>query len=136
MDTVTLLLSSFVLSVTGLLIFIWSLRKRLFDTTSVAANVIFSPGEIGQGEEPSLSAQQRAGMTRDEVKPVLDAATEAAHQQELAERVEADRSSAFVTFVFLSCAVVWLTRISAWVPLGSTPGGPMLLISPRRGFAT
>jgi len=107
-DTVTLLLSSFVLSVTGLLIFIWSLRKRLFDTTSVAANVIFSPGEIGQGEEPSLSAQQRAGMTRDEVKPVLDAATEAAHQQELAERVEADRSSAFVTFVFLSCAVVWL----------------------------
>jgi len=110
-DTVTLLLSSFILSVTGLLVFIWSLRKRLFDATSVAANVIFSAGEIGRGEEPALSPDQRAGMARavpGEVKPVLDAAQEAALQQELAERVEADRSSAFVTFVFLACAVVWL----------------------------
>jgi cytochrome c oxidase cbb3-type subunit 1 len=33
--------------------------------------------------------------------------------QELAERVEADRSSAFVTFVFLACAVVWLLVATA-----------------------
>jgi cbb3-type cytochrome oxidase maturation protein len=55
MDTVAILLSSFVLSITGLFVFIWSLRKRLFDTTSAAANVIFSTGEIGRGEEPSAT---------------------------------------------------------------------------------
>ena len=111
MDTVTLLLSSFILSVTGLLIFIWSLRKRLFDATSVAANVIFSPGEIGRGEEPALSPDKRAAMDKavpGEIKPVLTAEQEAALHKDLAERVEADNSSAFVTFVFLSCAVVWL----------------------------
>jgi cytochrome c oxidase cbb3-type subunit 1 len=110
-DTVTLLLSSFILSVTGLLIFIWSLRKRLFDATSVAANVIFSPGEIGRGEEPALSPDKRAAMDKavpGEIKPVLTAEQEAALHKDLAERVEADNSSAFVTFVFLSCAVVWL----------------------------
>ncbi len=111
MDTVTLLLSSFILSVTGLLIFIWSLRKRLFDATSAAANVIFSPGEIGRGEEPALSPDKRAAMDKavpGETKPVLTAEQEAALHKDLAERVEADNSSAFVTFVFLSCAVVWL----------------------------
>jgi len=110
-DTVTLLLSSFILSVTGLLIFIWSLRKRLFDASSVAANVIFSPGEIGRGEEPALSPEKRAAMDKavpGEIKPVLTAEQEAALHKDLAERVEADNSSAFVTFVFLSCAVVWL----------------------------
>lgn len=111
MDTVTLLLSSFILSVTGLLIFIWSLRKRLFNASSVAANVIFSPGEIGRGEEPALSPEKRAAMDKavpGEIKPVLTAEQEAALHKDLAERVEADNSSAFVTFVFLSCAVVWL----------------------------
>jgi len=61
MDTVSILLSSFILSITGLFVFIWSLRKRLFDASSAAANVIFSPGEIGRGEEPSATVAQRAG---------------------------------------------------------------------------
>src|SRR3546814_10523638 len=33
--------------------------------------------------------------------------------QELAERVQADRSTAYVTFVFLACAVVWLIFASS-----------------------
>lgn len=111
MDTVTILLSSFVLSITGLFVFIWSLRKRLFDTTAAAANVIFSKGEIGRGEEPSATAEQLAGLrlkVPGQTSPVLSAAQEADLQRELQERVEADRSTAFVSFVFLSCAVVWL----------------------------
>jgi cytochrome c oxidase cbb3-type subunit 1 len=111
MDTVTILLSSFVLSITGLFIFIWSLRKRLFDTTSAAANVIFSTGEIGRGEEPSATPRQRAGLALrvpTDTHHDLTVEQEAALKTELAERVEADRSSAFISFVFLSCAVVWL----------------------------
>src|SRR3954467_9896678 len=111
MDTVTILLSSFVLSITGLFVFIWSLRKRLFDTTSAAANVIFSTGEISRGEEPSATPQQRAGLALrvpTDTHHNLTAEQEAALKTELAERVEADRSTAFVSFVFLSCAVVWL----------------------------
>jgi cytochrome c oxidase cbb3-type subunit 1 len=111
MDTVTILLSSFVLSITGLFVFIWSLRKRLFDTTSAAANVIFSTGEIGRGEEPSATPQQRAGLAlrvSNDTHQELTGEQEAALKTELAERVEADRSTAFVSFVFLSCAVVWL----------------------------
>ncbi|WP_426323307.1 hypothetical protein [Pseudoduganella sp. R-43] len=116
MDTVTLLLSSFILSVSGLLVFIWSLRHRLFNATAAAANVIFSPGEIGHSEEPAASPQQCAGLAlpvagQDRRAP--SAAERAAMQQELAERVEADRSSAFVTFVFLSCSVVWLLVATA-----------------------
>ena len=119
MDTVTILLSSFILSVTGLLVFIWSLRHRLFNPTSAAANVIFSPGEIGHGEEPAASPEQRAGLAlpvagQDRRAP--SASEQAAMQQELAERVEADRSSAFVTFVFLSCSVVSMATVAVARP--------------------
>ncbi|MGB6054666.1 MAG: cbb3-type cytochrome c oxidase subunit I [Burkholderiaceae bacterium] len=114
MDTITILLFSFVLSVTGLFVFIWSLRKKLFDDNPDAARVIFSEGEIGTIEEPAATAVQRAqlqgavdagGGTR---APVPSAALQA----ELQERVQADRSTAFVAFVFLSCAVVWLVLAS------------------------
>lgn len=111
MDTVSILLSSFILSITGLFVFIWSLRKRLFDATSAAANVIFSPGEIGRGEEPSATAAQRAGLAQRvavDTHAELTPAQEEHLHRELAERVEADRSTAFVSFVFLTCAVVWL----------------------------
>ena len=42
MNTMTILLSSFILSVTGLAIFIWSLRNRLFEASPAAARTIFS----------------------------------------------------------------------------------------------
>ncbi|MES2163342.1 MAG: cbb3-type cytochrome c oxidase subunit I [Pseudomonadota bacterium] len=106
MDTVAILLSSFILSITGLLVFIWSLRKRMFDTNPAAANVIFSAGEIGCGEDPSATAAQRAVLQRPAAP--LDTVQQEQLQNELAQRVEADRSTAFVAFVFLSCAVVWL----------------------------
>jgi cytochrome c oxidase cbb3-type subunit 1 len=111
MDTVTILLSSFILSITGLFVFIWSLRKRLFDTTAAAANVIFSDGEIGRGEEPAATPSQRAGLRErvaGQAASPLSPGEEATLQRQLELRAEADRSSAFVCFMFLSCAVVWL----------------------------
>jgi len=111
MDTVTILLSSFVLSITGLFIFIWSLRKRMFDNSAAAATLIFSPGEIGRGEEPSATPKQRAGLAKrvpSDTHAELTADQEAELRRELALRTDADQSTAFVTFVFLSCAVVWL----------------------------
>src|SRR5471030_459654 len=86
MDTVTILLSSFILSITGLFVFIWSLRKRLFDATSAAAYVIFSSGEVGRGEEPAANAAQRAGMRKlvaGEEAQQLTAAEEATLKREL-----------------------------------------------------
>lgn len=116
MDTVTILLSSFVLSITGLFFFIWSLRKRLFDDNPSAASVIFSPGEVGRVEDPSAApAQQRelqhAATPRGQAAPasIMDSVL----LRELKERIEADKSTAFVAFVFLSCAVVWLLVASA-----------------------
>jgi cytochrome c oxidase cbb3-type subunit I len=115
MDTLTILLFSFVLSVTGLFVFIWSLRKKLFDENPAAANVIFSEGEIGTIEEPAATAAQRAGLQQaanSPERPRTDPAHDAVLAQELKERVQADRSTAFVTFVFLSCAVLWLVLAS------------------------
>jgi cytochrome c oxidase cbb3-type subunit 1 len=114
MDTITILLSSFILSITGLFVFIWSLRKRFFDSDPAAAKVIFAEGEIGRVEEPAASPSQRAGLqgSAELAVPALSPAQRARLDAELEARVQADRSSAFITFVFLSCAVVWLVLAS------------------------
>lgn len=108
---------AFILSVTGLFVFIWSLRRNLFDENPAAANVIFSEGEIGQVEEPSATPEQRRGLqstiTASSPAIVHDPAKAAQLEIELAERLEADRSTSFVTFVFLSCAIVWLIFASS-----------------------
>ncbi len=116
MDTITILLFSFVLSVTGLFVFIWSLRKKLFDENPEAAKVIFSDGEIGMVEEPAATAAQRSGLQRmvdAAPRPVQAPVDAAVLAQQLKDRVEADRSTAFVAFVFLSCAIVWLVLASS-----------------------
>ncbi|HWK72495.1 MAG TPA: cbb3-type cytochrome c oxidase subunit I [Burkholderiaceae bacterium] len=111
MNTITLLLLTFILSVTGLFVFIWSLRHHLFDDNPAAANVIFSEGEIGKIEEPAATADQHRALQEavDATHaPAADAARDARMAVELVQRVQADRSTAYVTFVFLACAVVWL----------------------------
>lgn len=116
MDTVTVLLLTFILSVTGLCIFIWSLRRHMFDENPEAASVIFSTGEIGHVEDPSATAAQKASLQQvvdDGGKVHIDKSLDKQLQTELAERLEADQSTAFVAFTFLSCAVVWLVLASA-----------------------
>ena len=116
MNTITILLLTFTLSVTGLFIFIWSLRKNLFDDNPAAANIIFSEGEIGKVEEPAATRSQRDAMQKavdSTHSQAGDPARGERYRTELAERIQADRSTAFVSFVFLSCAVVWLIFASS-----------------------
>ncbi len=117
MNTVTVLLLTFVLSVTGLGIFIWSLRRNMFDENPEAASVIFSAGEIGRVEDPSATSTQRAGLQKVMVeggKVAIDHSLETRLQQELRDRIVADQSTAYVCFVFLTCAIVWLILASAF----------------------
>ncbi len=116
-DTVTVLLMTFILSVTGLGVFIWSLRRNMFDDNPAAAGVIFSTGEIGHVEDPSATPEQRAGLQQivtEGGKAVIDPSLASKLKAELAERMEADQSTAYVTFVFLSCAIVWLVAASTF----------------------
>src|SRR5690606_9066306 len=117
MNTVTVLLLTFVLSVTGLGIFIWSLRGNMVDEHPEAASVIFSAGEIGRVEDPSATSTQRAGLQKVMVeggKVAIDHSLETRLQQELRDRIVADQSTAYVCFVFLTCAIVWLILASAF----------------------
>ena len=113
MNTMTILLSSFILSVTGLAIFIWSLRNRLFEASPAAARTIFSSGEIGRSDDPAATPGQAAAQVARDAAPPLSPDEVKRLHQELDARVEADRSSALVTFLFLACAVVWLLVATA-----------------------
>src|SRR5690606_42088903 len=84
MNTATLLLSSFLLAVTALLVFIWSLRKGFSDPDPEAAKVIFEPGEIGQRD----------------LRPLPSKAEDI--------RWAADRSTAAPVRLMLAFAVLWL----------------------------
>lgn len=110
MNNITVLLLTFILSVTGLFVFIWSLRNRLFDDNPSAANVIFNEGEIGKVEEPAATQAQFQALqtTVGDSLVSTDAAEQERIKAELADRLQADQSTAYVAFVFLACAVVWL----------------------------
>jgi len=115
-SNVTVLLLAFILSVTGLFFFIWSLRHRIFDDNPAAATVIFSEGEIGTIEEPAATTAQHAALQRTvdaTHTPIDDAVSDERKAQELEDRIAADESTSYVTFVFLSCAVAWLVLASA-----------------------
>lgn len=117
MSSVTVLLLSFVLSVTGLGIFIWSLRRNMFGNNFEAASVIFSTGEIGRVEDPSATSEQREGLQRvmvDGGKVAIDPTLADRFRQELADRIKADQSTAYVCFVFLACAIIWLVLASVF----------------------
>ncbi len=104
MDIPTLLLSSFIIAVTALFIFIWSLRRGHMDSDPEAARVIFSEGEIGRVEEPAIDA---AGTRRlqDAVPGSESGETDTAA---LKARVIADESAARPAFILFSFAVFWL----------------------------
>lgn len=94
MSTVVILLSSFVLSVFALAVFIWSQRAGLLEKNSKAAEVIFAAGELGHPEDPAAG---RHGS---------------GDESELAQRAQADASSAPLVFFFLCCAFAWLLLAS------------------------
>jgi cytochrome c oxidase cbb3-type subunit 1 len=102
MNPTGVLLATFILSIAGLFAFIWSLRKGMFDLEAVGSSTIFSPGEVGRPEDPSITH-----------------ARVASRDAEGAVREAADRSSAFPAFALIASAVVWLLVASAAGLLGS-----------------
>ena len=114
MDSAVLsLLGAFVLSVIGLLVFVWSMRKGLLVENPKAASVIFARGEIGQVDDPALRGAGRAELQAAAAEP--GDSMHLPDEHELDQRVEADRSSAFPVFMFIAFACFWLV-------LGSTAG--------------
>ncbi|TXF10489.1 cbb3-type cytochrome c oxidase subunit I [Pelomicrobium methylotrophicum] len=104
--TAGLLLSTFLLSLLALFVFIWSMSKDLFGSGVEAAKIIFAKHEPGRVEEPAatgtgLQALQAAVSSQSAAGPPVDPV-------ELEERLRADRSSALVAGVALTFAVLWL----------------------------
>ena len=54
MNTLSILMSAFVLSLVGLGFFIWSQRSRLLSHDGDGSAVIFATGEIGHAETTAL----------------------------------------------------------------------------------
>ena len=100
MNTLSILMSAFVLSLVGLGFFIWSQRSRLLNRTSDGSEVIFARGEIGH---PETLTPHRA----------LEGGAGTVDSQELLDRAAADASTAPVVFFFYCCAFVWLLVASA-----------------------
>jgi cytochrome c oxidase cbb3-type subunit I len=104
MDSAILsLLGAFVLSILGLFVFIWSLRKGLLVENPAAASVIFARGEVGRVDDPALT---RSG--EHDLQQAAQPAPTAADPADIEARVLADRSSAFPVFMFVAFACFWL----------------------------
>jgi len=113
MDPIIILLSAFLLSVAALAVYIRSMQAGTAGTDESGANVIFARGEGGHVDDPaatpaSRQALQKAVDVRAEPRGAID-------DEEIAARVEADRSTSGVVFAYFVCAVVWLV-------LGSVAG--------------
>ena len=53
--TALILLLTFLVSVTGLLVFIWSMSNGFFNTKQSASHIIFGQNEIGLVEDPAAN---------------------------------------------------------------------------------
>lgn len=100
MNPTALLLATFVLSIAGLFVFIWSLRKGLFKRESSGAHVIFAPEELGRFNDPASGTERLVPTSDDQAA-------------ELRARAEADRATAVPVFVMFTFAVAWLLVGSA-----------------------
>lgn len=114
------LLGAFTLSILGLFAFIWSLRQGLLVENPRGASVIFAQGEIGQVDDPALTASDQARLQASAAPTDGHAASHAVRSmdaREMQDRVDSDQSSAFPVFMFIMFACFWLVLGSAagWV---------------------
>jgi cytochrome c oxidase cbb3-type subunit 1 len=107
--TVGVLLSTFILSVLALFLFIASMAKDLFGSGGAAAVQIFDDNEIGRVEDPAATQAQR-GSLQQAMDPA--AGRTQPNAAEVAARLRADQSSSLVVGVCLTIAVVWLVLAS------------------------
>ncbi|TAN09346.1 MAG: hypothetical protein EPN34_14200 [Burkholderiaceae bacterium] len=112
--TVVSLLSAFILSIIALVAFMWSLRKGFFIENPRAAGSIFSADELGKAGDPSLDAAgheklQRAidetsGHGLDKGRNLRDIED----PDQVEDRIDTDRTTAFPVFTFIAFGLVWL----------------------------
>ena len=95
--TAALIAISFLVSVLALMTFIWSLGRDKTSLLSSKGSSIFSEHELGNVEEPALNIDSFP----DDVKNVH-------MQNEINERIEADKSSALPVLFFLVSSIFWL----------------------------
>ena len=107
--TVGVLLSTFILSVLALFVFIASMAKGLFGSGGAAAVQIFDDDEIGRVDDPAATQAQR-GSLQQAMNP--SAGRTQPNAAEVAARLRADQSSSLVVGVCLTMAVVWLVLAS------------------------
>ena len=112
MDSAILsLLGAFLLSIIGLFVFIWSMRKGLLVENRRAASVIFERGEIGRVDDPTLQPGDKARFQDAAIESGSD--LHVPDPDEFGTRVSADQSSAFPVFMFVAFACFWLLLGSA-----------------------
>lgn len=105
--TALILLLTFLVSVTGLLVFIWSMSNGFFNTKQSASHIIFGQNEIGLVEDPA------SNQTNNELQEAAGETDASLTQKELSDRLIADKSTALPTFVCLLTAMCWLIVGSA-----------------------
>ena len=109
MDSAILsLLGAFLLSIIGLFVFIWSLRKGLLMENPKAAATIFARGEVGKADDPALGEQAQGRFQQAVTAAHGEGEGEAEDPQDIEQRVEADNSTAFPVFMFIAFACMWL----------------------------
>ena len=107
MDSAILsLLGAFLLSIMGLFVFIWSMRKGLLVENPRAASVIFAPGELGKVDDPAIHGNSQERLPGAAAGP--GEGEHVADPDELRTRIAADHSSAFPVFMFIAFACFWL----------------------------
>lgn len=107
--TVSILLVTFLLSLTALFGFIWSLAKGLFGDGVAAASEIFANSEPGIVEDPAATAKQQIDLQLEMNAQQTKAISAPA---DVLARDQADRSTSFVVGVCLTLAVIWLVLAS------------------------
>lgn len=113
--TVTLLVVTFLASLGGLLLFIWSMSKGLFGAEAEAARVIFGAREVGMVEEPATAGVEG----RSELQVTMDRTGDTDEfamlsPEEAAERAALDASGRLPVLICLGFAVFWLVAASAF----------------------
>ncbi|HEY9397421.1 MAG TPA: cbb3-type cytochrome c oxidase subunit I [Burkholderiales bacterium] len=112
MDSAVLsLLGAFLLSIIGLFVFIWSMRKGLLIENPTAASMIFAKGEIGRVDDPALAGGEHERM-QVAAREEGDTGSQA-DPAEIEDRIDSDRSSSFPVFMFIAFACFWLLIGSA-----------------------
>ena len=112
-STVLSLLAAFLLSLMGLFAFMWSMRKGLLVENPGAASAIFTPGEIGQADDPTLTAHDRERLQKAINATNAKTPDERWHNEPdtdftREQRMLADESSRWPVLLLIVFAVLWL----------------------------